>query len=139
MAEEGDAEPEAAAPVDQAYAEPLAARFADIDPIKTASVPKEGWSIQVASSPSEVEARAFRPRTTRQAGAALADASPYTVTFDKGGVTYYRARFGGFEYQERRLERLQGAEEEEDRVLRRPVVGAIEELRKCTVSKENYP
>ena len=97
MTEEGDAEPEAAAPVEQAYAEPLAARFADIDPIKTASVPKEGWSIQVASSPSEVEARAFLTRTTRQAGSALADASPYTVTFDKGGVTYYRARFGGFE------------------------------------------
>jgi D-alanyl-D-alanine carboxypeptidase len=105
-AEEGDAEaaqvepdiaePEAPA-VEQAYAEPLAARFADIDPIKTASVPKEGWSIQVASSPSEVEARAFLTRTTRQASDALADASPYTVTFDKDGVTYYRARFGGFE------------------------------------------
>jgi D-alanyl-D-alanine carboxypeptidase len=97
LTEEGDAEPEAAATAEQTYAEPLAARFADIDPIKTASVPKEGWSIQVASSPSEVEARAFLTRTTRQAGPALADASPYTVTFDKDGVTYYRARFGGFE------------------------------------------
>jgi D-alanyl-D-alanine carboxypeptidase len=99
-AEEGDAESEApvAEPVvEQAYAEPIPARFADIDPIKTASVPKEGWSIQVASSPSEVEARAFLTRTTRQAGQALADASPYTATFDKDGTTYYRARFGGFE------------------------------------------
>ena len=95
-AEEGDAEPEAPV-VEQAYAEPIAARFADIDPIKTASVPKSGWSIQVASSPSEVEARAFLTRTTKQAGQALADASGYTVTFDKDGVTYYRARFGGFE------------------------------------------
>jgi D-alanyl-D-alanine carboxypeptidase len=97
-AEEGDAEVPVAEPVvEQAYAEPLPARFADIDPIKTASVPKAGWSIQVASSPSEVEARAFLTRTTRQAGGALADASAYTVTFDKDGVTYYRARFGGFE------------------------------------------
>ena len=70
--------------------------MADIDPINTASVPKEGWSIQVASSPSEVEARAFSTQTTKKAGNALADASPYTVTFDKDGVTYYRARFGGF-------------------------------------------
>jgi D-alanyl-D-alanine carboxypeptidase len=92
--EEGDAEPEA--PVEEVYAEPIPARMADIDPVNTASVPKSGWSIQVASSPSEVEARAFLTRTTRQAGKALADASGYTVTFDKDGVTYYRARFGGF-------------------------------------------
>jgi len=98
VVEEGDAEAEVAvAAADETYAEPLAARFADIDPVKTASVPKSGWSIQVASSPSEVEARAFLTKTTKQAGQALADAAPYTVTFDKGGVTYYRARFGGFE------------------------------------------
>ena len=57
VSEEGDAEAEAR--VEQAYAEPIPARMADIDPINTASVPKEGWSIQVASSPSEVEARAL--------------------------------------------------------------------------------
>jgi D-alanyl-D-alanine carboxypeptidase len=96
VAEEGDAEPAAPA-VRETYSEPIPARFADIDPIKTASVPKDGWSIQVASSPSEVEARAFLTRTNRQAGDVLAGAAPYTVTFDKDGVTYYRARFGGFE------------------------------------------
>jgi D-alanyl-D-alanine carboxypeptidase len=94
ITEEGDAEPEA---VEQAYAEPIPARMADIDPINTASVPESGWSIQVASSQSEVEARAFLTKTTRQAGATLADAAGYTVTFNKDGVTYYRARFGGFE------------------------------------------
>jgi D-alanyl-D-alanine carboxypeptidase len=84
--------------IEQAYAEPIAARMADLDPVNTASVKApSGWSIQVASSPSEVEARAFLTRTTRQAGDALADASPYTMTFEKGGVTYYRARFGGFQ------------------------------------------
>ena len=56
-----------------------------------------GWSIQVASSPSEIEARAFLTKTSRQAGEVLADASPYTVTFDNDGTTYHRARFGGFE------------------------------------------
>lgn len=94
VVEQGDAEPDL---VEQAYAAPIPARMADIDPISTAAVPKSGWSIQVASSPSEVEARAFLTKTTRQAGDALADASPYTATFEKGGVTYYRARFGGFE------------------------------------------
>ncbi len=91
---EGSAESD---PVQEIYAEPIPARMADIDPIKTATVPRSGWAIQVASSPSEVEARAFLTRTNRQAGNVLADASPFTETFEKGGVTYYRARFGGFE------------------------------------------
>ncbi len=93
--EQGSADPQANVPF--AYAEPIPARMADIDPIKTASVPQAGWVIQIASSPSEVEARAFLTRTTRQAGDVLASASGFTTTFEKGGVTYYRARFGGFE------------------------------------------
>ena len=81
--------------IEQAYAEPDPARMADIDPVRTASIPS-GWAVQVASSPSEVEALAFLHKTGQQAAAILADASSYTVTFEKGGVTYYRARFGGF-------------------------------------------
>jgi D-alanyl-D-alanine carboxypeptidase len=83
--------------VEHGYAEPIAARWADIDPVATAAVdPPAGWSVQVASSPSEVEARAALARTNERAAAILADAASYTVTFDKDGVTYYRARFGGF-------------------------------------------
>ena len=94
--EELPADPEPVV-VEQAYAEPIPARMADIDPVNTASVPPpSGWAIQVASSPSEIEARAFLAKTNRQAATALADAAGYTVTFDKDGVTYYRARFGGF-------------------------------------------
>jgi D-alanyl-D-alanine carboxypeptidase len=100
VAEEGSAEAVAAAE-EQAYAEPIPARMADIDPIKTASVPEAGWSIQVASSPSEVEARAFLTTTNRKAGNILAGAAPYTTTFDKGGVTYHRARFGGVDSKSR--------------------------------------
>lgn len=82
---------------EQGYAEPDPARMADIiDPVKTASVAQSGWAVQVASSPSEIEARAFLAKVNERAEAVLADASAYTVTFDKGGVTYYRARFGGF-------------------------------------------
>jgi D-alanyl-D-alanine carboxypeptidase len=83
--------------LEQSYAEPDPARMADIiDPVNTASIEQPGWAVQVASSPSEIEARAFLAKVNSRAEAVLADASAYTVTFDKGGVTYYRARFGGF-------------------------------------------
>jgi D-alanyl-D-alanine carboxypeptidase len=85
------------APVEQAYAEPSPDRFGDdVDPVETASVAQSGWAIQVASSPSKSEAEIVLAKTTKQAPAVLAHASGYTVTFDKGGVTYHRARFGGF-------------------------------------------
>jgi D-alanyl-D-alanine carboxypeptidase len=74
-----------------AYAEPAPA----VDPVKTASVPS-GWAIQVASSPKQSEAQAFLDKTAREVPKVLASASGFTVAFDKGGVTYYRARFGGF-------------------------------------------
>ncbi|TPK31123.1 D-alanyl-D-alanine carboxypeptidase [Mesorhizobium sp. B2-5-3] len=81
----------ATAQVVSAYAEPTPA----VDPVNTASVPS-GWAIQVASSPKQSEAQAFLDKTTKQAPKVLADASGFTVAFDKDGVTYYRARFGGF-------------------------------------------
>lgn len=84
-------------PVEQAYAQPSADRFGgDVDPVETASVDPSGWAIQVASSPNKSEADAFLAKTTKAAPAVLAHASGYTVTFEKGGVTYHRARFGGF-------------------------------------------
>lgn len=90
--------------VEQAFAEPLPERMLRsaaparpaVDPVKTSSVAPKGWAIQVASSPSEAEARGFLDRTGRAGAGVLADAKGYTVTFEKGGVTYYRARFGGF-------------------------------------------
>ncbi|TJX64150.1 MAG: SPOR domain-containing protein, partial [Mesorhizobium sp.] len=82
----------ATAQVVAAYTEPAPAA---VDPVNTASVPS-GWAIQVASSPNQSEAQAFLDATTKQAPKVLADASGFTVAFDKGGVTYYRARFGGF-------------------------------------------
>ncbi|TPM47291.1 D-alanyl-D-alanine carboxypeptidase [Mesorhizobium sp. B2-2-3] len=81
----------ATAQVVSAYAEPAPA----VDPVNTASVPS-GWAIQVASSPKQSEAQAFLDKATKQAPKVLADASGFTVAFDKDGVTYYRARFGGF-------------------------------------------
>ncbi len=81
----------ATAQVVSAYAEPAPA----VDPVNTASVPS-GWAIQVASSPKQSEAQAFLDKTSKQAPKVLADAAGFTVAFDKDGLTYYRARFGGF-------------------------------------------
>lgn len=78
-----------------AYSNLDPARLGTVDPVKTASVPaKGGWAVQVASSPSQAEAKAFLDRTSGNAGSIVGGASAYTVPFVKGGVTYYRARFG---------------------------------------------
>ncbi len=82
-------------PFAQAYSGPEPQQ---IDPVNTASLPS-GWVVQVASSPSKSEAEAALDKTAAQARAVLARASGYTVPFRKGGVTYFRARFGGFETQ----------------------------------------
>jgi len=75
---------------------PVAEEAPAVDPITTASVPRTGWAIQVASMPDSAAARAFLEKVAAQGGKVLAGAEPYTETFDKNGVTYYRARFGGF-------------------------------------------
>jgi D-alanyl-D-alanine carboxypeptidase len=73
------------------------AETTQVDPLATSSVAKGTWVVQVASSPRQSEAKAFLEKATRQAPKVLADASSFTVAFDNGGTTYYRARFGGFE------------------------------------------
>jgi D-alanyl-D-alanine carboxypeptidase len=82
--------------IEQAFAEPAPRPKAEVDTISTASTAPSGWAVQVASSPSESEAKSALSKTSKSAPAILADASAYTVAFDKDGVTYYRARFGGF-------------------------------------------
>ncbi|WP_229446963.1 D-alanyl-D-alanine carboxypeptidase family protein [Nitratireductor sp. B36] len=80
------------------------APVAAVDPMPTASTAPEaqgagsigGWVIQVASMPSEDEALMYLAETEKKAGAVLASAVPITETFEKGGVTYHRARFVGF-------------------------------------------
>ncbi|TPJ76753.1 D-alanyl-D-alanine carboxypeptidase [Mesorhizobium sp. B2-6-2] len=85
---------EASSQVVTAYADPAPSAPA-IDPVKTSSVPS-GWVVQVASSPTKTGAQALLEKTSKQAPRVLADASGFTVAFDKDGTTYYRARFGGF-------------------------------------------
>ena len=70
----------------------------DIDPAPTASI-EGGWVIQIGSLASDREARSLLSKTSGKASTLLADASPFTEVFNKGGVTYHRARFGGFSSQ----------------------------------------
>jgi D-alanyl-D-alanine carboxypeptidase len=76
-----------------AYAEPEKPQ--SIDPVNTASVPS-GWVVQVASTPTQAGARQLLEQTSDKAKAILADASGFTMAFEKNGTTHYRARFGGF-------------------------------------------
>lgn len=83
---------------EQAYA-PVARPNKAIDPIATASLPT-GWVVQVGSSPSQSEAKAALDRANERGKKVLAAADGFTMPFQKGGVTYYRARFGGFSSQD---------------------------------------
>ena len=67
-----------------------------IDPVKTASLSRSGWVVQVASSPSEREAQDALAKAGAKAAGILASANPFTEIFDNKGTTYHRARFGGF-------------------------------------------
>lgn len=69
----------------------------DYDPLPTASTPVSGWVIQVASTPTQQDARRVLERTAAQAPGILANAIPFTETFELKGQIYHRARFGGFE------------------------------------------
>ena len=67
-----------------------------IDPVQTSATAVSGWVIQVASMPSESGARAYLAKAAGSAPSVLASASAFTVTFEKDGILYHRARFGGF-------------------------------------------
>src|SRR3546814_6605334 len=65
----------------------------DVNPVRTASTPEpSGWAIQVASMPSQSGALSYLKNTAKQAPTVLADASPFTQSFDLKGTTYFRAR-----------------------------------------------
>jgi D-alanyl-D-alanine carboxypeptidase len=44
----------------------------------------------------ETQARAVLDKASKKAPTILAEASPFTAVYQKGGDTSYRARFGGF-------------------------------------------
>jgi D-alanyl-D-alanine carboxypeptidase len=58
---------------------------------------RSGWIIQVGSYQAEREAKQRLSAVRSKASKMLTGADPFTETFDKGGTTYYRARFAGLD------------------------------------------
>jgi D-alanyl-D-alanine carboxypeptidase len=63
----------------------------------TKSQLRGGWIIQVGAYQAEREAKQRLSAVQSKASKMLAGADPFTETFDKGGTTYYRARFAGLD------------------------------------------
>ena len=58
---------------------------------------RSGWMIQVGAYPAEEEAKQRLSAVRSKASKILNGADPFTETVDKGGTTYYRARFAGLD------------------------------------------
>ena len=93
------ASPAAAAPAPAAPA----AKPAPMPTARPASAPaakpqhKPGWMIQVGAYPAEQAARQRLSTVQSKASKMLTGAEAFTETIDKGGTTYYRARFAGLD------------------------------------------
>jgi D-alanyl-D-alanine carboxypeptidase len=66
----------------------------------TASVPS-GWVIQIGATPDRDQAMKLLDKAKNQGGKALSSAEPFTVAVNSGSEQLYRARFGGFNNQDR--------------------------------------
>ena len=75
------------------------AEVAEIDTTTTASIPSSGWIVQVGTSPERDSAMSLLDVAQEKGGKILRTATPFTVAYDTGSATVYRARFGGFEDQ----------------------------------------
>jgi D-alanyl-D-alanine carboxypeptidase len=84
---------------------PEAVRTAAADPAQEAKAPapaakpqpRSGWLIQVGAYQAEQEAKQRLSALQSKASKVLNGADPFTETIDKGGTTYYRARFAGLD------------------------------------------
>jgi D-alanyl-D-alanine carboxypeptidase len=59
--------------------------------------PHSGWIIQVGAYPAEREAKQRLSAVKNKAAKILGGADSFTEPIEKGGTTYYRARFAGFD------------------------------------------
>lgn len=58
---------------------------------------RPGWMIQVGAYPAEQAAKQRLSAVQSKAAKILTGAEPFTETIEKGGTTYYRARFAGLD------------------------------------------
>jgi D-alanyl-D-alanine carboxypeptidase len=61
---------------------------------------RHGWIIQVGAYPAEQTAKQRLSSVQAKASKILGDADPFSETVEKGGTTYYRARFAGLDKDE---------------------------------------
>jgi len=77
------------------------ARTASADPARAAPAakpqPRSGWIIQVGAYPAEQAAKQRLSSVQTKASKMLTGAEAFTETIEKGGTTYYRARFAGLD------------------------------------------
>jgi D-alanyl-D-alanine carboxypeptidase len=73
-----------------------------IDKVTTASTSggKDGWVIQVGTSPSQKQAKELLQKAQEKGGKVLRSADAYTMAFNSEGAKVYRARFSGFHNQD---------------------------------------
>ncbi|MBC2772910.1 D-alanyl-D-alanine carboxypeptidase [Rhizobium sp. AQ_MP] len=81
-----------------------ASRLATVDPQHTASTAmtpaKSKWQIQIAAATSAQAAMELLSQARQKVGDPLEDLDTYTEMVTRNGVTFYRARFTGFETKE---------------------------------------
>lgn len=78
-----------------------------VDELTTSAVAKAtealpaGWVIQIGATPDKGQAQELLSKAQNQGGKALSRATPFTVAVNSGSEQLYRARFGGFDNQDR--------------------------------------
>ncbi|WEX87325.1 D-alanyl-D-alanine carboxypeptidase [Sinorhizobium garamanticum] len=61
----------------------------------------QGWVIQIGATPDKAQAMTLLGNAKEKGGKTLRNATPFTVAFSNGGGQVYRARFGGFDDQDK--------------------------------------
>jgi D-alanyl-D-alanine carboxypeptidase len=93
--------PEQPTPLPTARPATPPARTASTDPARAAPAAKpqhrSGWIIQVGAYPGEQAAKQRLSSVQSKASKMLTGAEAFTETIEKGGTTYYRARFAGLD------------------------------------------
>lgn len=75
-----------------------------VDRLTTSAVSEtvpSGWVIQIGATPDRDQARKLLEKAQDQGGKSLSSAKPFTVAVNSGSEQLFRARFGGFDNQDR--------------------------------------
>ena len=75
-----------------------------VDSLTTSAVSEtapSGWVIQIGATPDRDQAQKLLAKAQDQGGKSLVSAKPFTVAVNSGSEQLFRARFGGFDNQDR--------------------------------------